>query len=245
MWMGLRPFPIRPQNFDRIGSFIKSFSVVFSKLPFCSKCGEEVAVEDHFCRNCGAPLPTVAEAPAPPTAPVPPSAPPAVPPAGLAYADLGQRIVAGLIDLIILAVIGFVVRLILIPFWGWWGWGWEWWGWWQGWPRGPHPPFPGWWPFIGLVGILFGVLSLLIPLIYFTYYEGTTGQTIGKRVSNIKVVKEDGVKCDMGSALLRTILRIIDWLPFIYILALVLIAASSKRQRLGDVVANTIVVKTA
>lgn len=135
------------------------------------------------------------------------------------------------------------MRLIFVPFWGW---GWGWWEFWRGW-RGPPSTwtFPGWWPFIGLIAIFFGVLSLLIPLIYFTYYEGTTGQTIGKRVSNIKVVKEDGAKCDMGSALLRTILRIIDWLPFLYILAVILIAASSRRQRLGDVVSKTVVVKAA
>jgi uncharacterized RDD family membrane protein YckC len=83
----------------------------------------------------------------------------------------------------------------------------------------------------------------LLWLVYFTYFEGTSGQTIGKSLTHLKVVKEDGSKCDFGSAFVRNILRIVDHLPFLYILGIILIAATDKRQRLGDMLAKTIVVK--
>ncbi len=86
--------------------------------------------------------------------------------------------------------------------------------------------------------------QFLLWLVYYTYFEGSSGQTLGKKVINIKVVKSDGSKCEYGSALIRTILRIIDNLPFLYILGIILIAATDKQQRLGDMLANTIVVKS-
>lgn len=90
--------------------------------------------------------------------------------------------------------------------------------------------------------LIVGVMALLW-LVYFTYFEGTSGQTIGKKLTHIKVVKEDGSTCDLGSALVRNFLRIVDHLPFLYILGIILIAATDKRQRLGDMLAKTIVVK--
>ena len=93
----------------------------------------------------------------------------------------------------------------------------------------------------GILGIL-GVMWILW-LIYFTYFEGTSGQTIGKSLIHIRVVKEDGSRCDPGSALVRNILRIVDHLPFLYLLGIILIAATDKKQRLGDMLAKTIVIK--
>jgi uncharacterized RDD family membrane protein YckC len=94
----------------------------------------------------------------------------------------------------------------------------------------------------GWFGGMFGI-QFVLWLIYFTYFEGTSGRTIGKKFAHIKVVKDDGSKCDLGAALIRNILRIIDSLPFIYILGIILIATTNKKQRLGDMLAKTIVVK--
>ncbi len=83
-------------------------------------------------------------------------------------------------------------------------------------------------------------------LVFFLYYvvlEGYMGQTLGKKLLKIKVVKEDGKACGYGPAFVRTILRIIDALPFLYIIGMILIARSDKKQRLGDSVAKTVVVK--
>ncbi len=61
-------------------------------------------------------------------------------------------------------------------------------------------------------------------------------------VTKIKVVREDGGKIDMNQAFIRNILRIIDGL-IAYLVGAVLIWRSDKKQRLGDSVAKTVVVK--
>lgn len=82
----------------------------------------------------------------------------------------------------------------------------------------------------------------LISLGYFTYFEGTTGQTIGKKIANIKVVRMDGKPMTYMDSLIRTVLRIIDGI-FLYLVGLIIVVASEKKQRLGDMAAKTLVVK--
>jgi uncharacterized RDD family membrane protein YckC len=92
---------------------------------------------------------------------------------------------------------------------------------------------------------LSGAVSLLIFLLYYILLEGAYGQTVGKMAVNIKVVREDGTKIDYTDAVVRTILRIIDAIPFVvpYLLGAILIWTSDKKQRLGDRTAHTVVVK--
>ncbi len=73
--------------------------------------------------------------------------------------------------------------------------------------------------------------------------EGHYGQTVGKMAVKIKVVKEaDGSPIDYGEAAVRMILRVIDGL-FVYLVGAILIWSSDEKQRLGDRVAHTVVVK--
>jgi uncharacterized RDD family membrane protein YckC len=193
-------------------------------MPYCPKCGKEVPTDAKFCANCSAVLQTTSQAaPTPTSAYTPPS------PLG----DLGSRIVAGIVDYVIIGIITGILALLLFlnvassgvrvvtdvtgP--GMMG-------------------VPNWFGFFGTLGVMW-----LLWLVYFTYFEGTSGQTVGKKLAHIKVIKEDGSKCDFGSALVRNILRIVDHFPFLYILGIILIAATDKRQRLGDMLAKTIVVK--
>ncbi len=81
-----------------------------------------------------------------------------------------------------------------------------------------------------------------VYFVYFTVLEGRYGQTLGKFVSEIKVVREDGTQVGYRAAALRTILRVIDFLPLLYAMGALLIESSDKRQRLGDIVAHTIVI---
>ncbi|MBN1896277.1 MAG: RDD family protein [Candidatus Aenigmarchaeota archaeon] len=90
--------------------------------------------------------------------------------------------------------------------------------------------------------MLLSILSLLIGLGYFVYFEGTTGQTIGKKIVNIKVVREDGKPMTYMDALLRTILRVVDGIA-LYLIGLIVVLSSEKNQRIGDMAAKTIVVK--
>ena len=87
-----------------------------------------------------------------------------------------------------------------------------------------------------------GLLSFAFYIAYYTYLEGTRGQTIGKMVTKIKVVREDGTPIEMEQAFKRNILRVIDGL-FAYLIGAILIWRSDKQQRLGDSVAKTVVVK--
>lgn len=69
------------------------------------------------------------------------------------------------------------------------------------------------------------------------------GQSPGKRAMKIKVVRLDGSSPTIGNYLLRWLFRILEVTAMQGTIAIVTIAASTKGQRLGDVVAGTSVVK--
>lgn len=91
-----------------------------------------------------------------------------------------------------------------------------------------------------------GVASLVLFVLAFAYYimmEGYLGQTLGKMLLGIKVVREDtGEVPGLGAAAIRTVLRIVDGF-FFYIVAFIAVLASQKNQRLGDMAAHTLVVR--
>lgn len=93
-----------------------------------------------------------------------------------------------------------------------------------------------------------GPLALLIFIINFGYgivLEKVQGATLGKQVVGIKVVKETGSPLDWTAAIVRNILRIVDFLPFFYIVGIILISSSPAKQRLGDRVAKTVVIENS
>lgn len=90
--------------------------------------------------------------------------------------------------------------------------------------------------------MLLSLLGILVGFGYFVYFEGTTGQTIGKKIVNIKVVRQDGKPMTHMDAIIRTILRIIDGIA-LYLVGLIVVLASKDKQRIGDMVAKTLVVK--
>ncbi len=86
------------------------------------------------------------------------------------------------------------------------------------------------------------VIAIIVWFLYYTLLEGRYGQTLGKWLVKIKVVKENGDPISYGDAAMRTILRIIDGL-FDYLIGALLIWTSDKRQRLGDRLAHTVVIQ--
>jgi len=81
---------------------------------------------------------------------------------------------------------------------------------------------------------------------YYMIMEGLFSTTIGKKLASIRVVNESGGQISMGKSAIRNILRFIDVLPVLlgwYVLGFLLIFVSDDEQRLGDMVANTYVVK--
>jgi len=92
----------------------------------------------------------------------------------------------------------------------------------------------------------FGFLPLIMigaVFAYFTLMESFLGATAGKMIFKVKVLKEDGSPCSFSAAAVRNLLRFIDALPFLYLIGVILMFRSEKKQRLGDRVAKTIVVK--
>lgn len=90
-----------------------------------------------------------------------------------------------------------------------------------------------------------GLVSALVNFLYFVLLQGAYGQTVGKMLVKIKVVREDGSKISYVDAVVRTILALIDLIPYFipYLLGAILIWTSDTKQRLGDRVAHTVVVK--
>jgi uncharacterized RDD family membrane protein YckC len=70
------------------------------------------------------------------------------------------------------------------------------------------------------------------------------GQSIGKKVKNIRVISLDGNQPHLGQYLIRWIFRIIDTMVTSGLCAVLTIALTEKAQRLGDVLAGTTVVRT-
>ena len=98
-------------------------------------------------------------------------------------------------------------------------------------------------PFFGALILI----DVIIAFLYFTLLEGRNGQTVGKMIVKIKVAKKaDHSPITYSEAAVRTILRIIDLIPFIapYLLGAVFIWASEHKQRLGDRVAHTVVIQS-
>jgi len=87
------------------------------------------------------------------------------------------------------------------------------------------------------------LLSLPILLYHFLSETFLNGQSLGKKIVGIKVVKLDGTQAGIGSYMLRSLLRIIDVQLFQGLVAIICIPVSEKSQRLGDMAAGTTVVK--
>ncbi len=98
-------------------------------------------------------------------------------------------------------------------------------------------------PFLIVLIVMITVLFYLIAgYLYHSLFEGLYGATPGKRLCGIQVLKADLSACGLGPAFLRNLLRIVDGF-FYYLVAVIALAGALHWQRLGDLVAETIVVR--
>jgi uncharacterized RDD family membrane protein YckC len=81
-----------------------------------------------------------------------------------------------------------------------------------------------------------------ISFLYYFLTEAIWGATLGKMLFKIKVVSEQGQKISYKQSLIRNLTRLIDMLPMFYVVGIMSVANSNKKQRLGDAWAHTIVV---
>ncbi len=96
-----------------------------------------------------------------------------------------------------------------------------------------------------LLGVAVVFLGVVLPFAYFVLLEAFwNGQTLGKRLIGIRVLRDDGAPVGFFAVLARGLLRILDVVPVVFPIDVVLMLVSRKGQRLGDLVAGTVVVKT-
>jgi len=93
------------------------------------------------------------------------------------------------------------------------------------------------------------ILVVFYFLLYFGYYALFeiiwNGQTPGKRVIGIRVVKDSGRPLTPAESIGRNLMRIVDWLPFLYAIGIVSAVLTKENKRLGDLVAGSLVVREA
>jgi uncharacterized RDD family membrane protein YckC len=94
----------------------------------------------------------------------------------------------------------------------------------------------------GSVGLAF-LLLFAIEWAYYVLFETLWGgRTLGKRVTNLRVVREGGYPITFLDSVLRNLLRAADFLPFGYALGLFVMGRDARFRRLGDLVGGTLVV---
>ena len=96
-------------------------------------------------------------------------------------------------------------------------------------------------------GVLEYILLLAVFLIYwfyFTFFElYFKGKTPGKYITGIRVIDLSGLRLSFWQSMLRNIIRLVDMLPFGYLIGVVVHFFDPYGRRLGDIVSGTIVVK--
>lgn len=107
---------------------------------------------------------------------------------------------------------------------------------------------------LGLSGLLNGrdigaYILLGIYIIGYVFYDliceiSLNGQSVGKRLLKIKVISLNGAQPTIGQYFIRWIFRIVDFLLASPVGGLVCVAVTENKQRIGDVVAGTTLIKT-
>ncbi|KVV14132.1 RDD family protein [Flavobacterium sp. TAB 87] len=137
-------------------------------------------------------------------------------------ASVGDRMLAYFIDLIIKIAYGIVVFTVFFYYFG---------------IKDLFNELDQWSIFAIILFFYFPVIIYTITLE--SIFEG---QTFGKKLSKIKVVKLDGYQAGFGDYLMRWFFRIIDISIMNGIIAITTVVTSKNNQRLGDMVAGTAVI---
>jgi uncharacterized RDD family membrane protein YckC len=91
---------------------------------------------------------------------------------------------------------------------------------------------------------VYAVVSFAVVAGYDICFEVlASGRTPGKRLNRLRVVRSGGEPVGFVTSGIRNTLRLVDFLPFAYVLGAVTILATRRNQRLGDLAAGTLVVR--
>lgn len=137
-------------------------------------------------------------------------------------ASVGERILAHLLDLVVKFAYIIVIYNVLIPVTG----------------LEAVMADMDQWSYIAIIILLY-LPVIVYSLVLEALFEG---QTLGKRLMKVKVIKIDGYQAGFGDYFIRWLLRLIDMNIGMYIVGLVSMLVSKKTQRLGDMAAGTAVI---
>jgi uncharacterized RDD family membrane protein YckC len=96
---------------------------------------------------------------------------------------------------------------------------------------------------------LFDTIMLIIYGAGYVFYDllcevFMNGQSIGKRLLKIKVISLDGAQASLGQYFIRWVFRIVDFPLTAWVGGLICVAVTDNKQRIGDIVAGTTLIKT-
>jgi uncharacterized RDD family membrane protein YckC len=135
----------------------------------------------------------------------------------LQLAGLGSRFIAGGVDLAIMLILLAILAVI----------------------TGPVAGLSG-----GVAGVVFVIGSFVILLFYPILFELLAGgQTPGKRMSHLRVLRDSGAPVDLPASAIRNLMRLVDGPLLLYLPSIVSIAVTKRNQRPGDIAAGTIVTR--
>lgn len=96
----------------------------------------------------------------------------------------------------------------------------------------------------GVAGAIYAIASFLLFVGYDISFEVlASGRTPGKRLNGLRVVRMRGEPVTFLTSAVRNVLRVIDILPGAYLVGAVSVLATAQNQRIGDVIAGTLVVR--
>ncbi len=90
------------------------------------------------------------------------------------------------------------------------------------------------------------LVLLALPAVFYDLASELllNGQSLGKKVMGIKVISLSGEQPSFSQYLIRWIFRLIDFTFSSNMVGVIMVAATEKKQRLGDLIAGTVLVKT-
>ncbi len=99
----------------------------------------------------------------------------------------------------------------------------------------------------GIIALML-IITFLLYMGYFIFFEWLwNGQTPGKKLLKLRVIREDGRPITLWESISRNLLRIIDSIPGfglpIYSVGLITVFLNRRDQRIGDIFAGTVVIR--
>ncbi|MEO6314830.1 MAG: RDD family protein [Chitinophagaceae bacterium] len=89
-------------------------------------------------------------------------------------------------------------------------------------------------------------ILLIFPFVFYNLASEIwlNGQTMGKKAMKLKVISLNGEQATIGQYMIRWLFRMVDIYLFEALVAFITVAVSEKKQRIGDIVAGTVVIRT-